>query len=295
MFRAYQVQALIGVGVLLTAFAGTAYLAGWRVDVSGVACRIDRGRGHPVAATASGGGDQVVPRRLADVLPNDLDALDSVAARKRAFVRIVLPLALKANEDIAADRRFARRAIACGHVGKRLDAAAHQRLNRLFESYDAANAEVLLRRLDTVPPSLVLAQGAIESGWGTSRFARQGNALFGQRTSNAGQGLKPHGLDADTPVRVAAFPHLLASVRAYIHNLNTHAVYRSFRERRAALRKAGRPVDGSALAGTLVRYSERGGDYVRDLKDIIRHNAFDVLDDTHLEAAARSQDMQGSS
>ncbi|WP_316976048.1 glucosaminidase domain-containing protein [Shumkonia mesophila] len=219
------------------------------------------------------------PLALAASLPPDLDALGDVERRKQAFVGIVLPLAHQTNQAILADRRFVDAAVACKDAGKPLAPEAQARLDALSATYKAdGGLDTLRRRLDVVPPSLLLAQAAIESGWGTSRFAREGNALFGQRTTAADSGIKPQGLEETTPVRVATFPHLLASVGAYIHNLNTQPAYKAFRERRAALRAEGRQPDGFDLAATLIAYSERGYAYVGDLRTIIRGNRFDALD-----------------
>lgn len=229
---------------------------------------------------------RTVPRALVAELPGDFDALQSPDARKRAFVAIALPLVLKANEDIRAERRFVEHAAACLDAGLEPDSATRRRLDALSRRYDAeGDLALLLRRVDVVPPSLVLAQAAIESGWGTSRFALEGNALFGQRVWSSGDGMKPEALTADTPVRVASFPDLLASVRAYLHNLNTHAAYRPFRQKRETLRGEGRGPDGAALAPLLTSYSERGAEYVRDLHTIIKQNAFYGFDSARLARA----------
>lgn len=219
------------------------------------------------------------PLVLAASLPPDLGELYDVERRKQAFVGIVLPLAHQTNHAIMDDRRFVEAVATCRRSDTPLAPQDEARMEALSATYKAeGNLETLRRRLDVVPTSLLLAQAAIESGWGTSRFAREGNALFGQRTTDADGGIKPQGLEDATPVRVAAFPHLLASVGAYIHNLNTQPAYKAFRERRAALREAGREPDGLDLAATLTAYSERGDAYVGDVKAIIRANRFDTLD-----------------
>lgn len=216
---------------------------------------------------------------IAVSLPPDLDDAASIEARKRAFVGIVLPLALRTNQAILAERAFVEQAATCNEAGKPLSPGAQARLDRLAADYGAGNDLAVLRnRLDMVPPSLLLAQAAIESGWGTSRFAVDGNALFGQRTTVAARGMRPQGIDEDATIHVAAFPHLLASVRSYVHNLNTQPAYRTFRRQRAALRDQGRLPDGFDLAAALTAYSERGVAYVRDLRAIIRGNRFDTLD-----------------
>ncbi len=232
------------------------------------------------AAAERPADDEAGPLVLAASLPPNLGELNDVERRKRAFVGIVLPLAHQTNQAIMADRRFVEAAATCKQASRPLAPEAEARLEALSATYKAeGNLDTLRRRLDVVPTSLLLAQAAIESGWGTSRFAREGNALFGQRTTAADSGIKPQGLEEATPVRVAAFPHLLASVGAYIHNLNTQPAYKAFRERRAALREAGRQPDGLDLAATLTAYSERGHAYVGDIRAIIRANRFDALDD----------------
>lgn len=218
------------------------------------------------------------PLVLVASLPPGLGELNDVERRKRAFVGIVLPLAHETNQAIMAERRFVEAVATCRQADTPLAPQDETRLETLSTTYKAeGDLDTLRRRLDVVPTSLLLAQAAIESGWGTSRFAREGNALFGQRTT-ADSGIKPQGLEEATPVRVAAFPHLLASVDAYIHNLNTQPAYKAFRERRAALREAGREPDGFDLAATLTAYSERGDAYVGDVQAIIRANRFDALD-----------------
>ena len=138
--------------------------------------------------------------------------------------------------------------------------------------------EELVRRVDIVPPSLILAQGAVESAWGTSRFAVEGNALFGQwsfskhamRPKEQRKQLGDYGL--------ARFKTPLDSIRAYLLNLNTHPAYKAFRALRAKMRAEGKPLDGYTLAATLTPYSERGEAYVEELRSIIRANHLQWLD-----------------
>ena len=129
-----------------------------------------------------------------------------------------------------------------------------------------------------MPPSLALAQAVEETGWGTSRFVREGNALFGQYTYKSVTGMVPERRDADRRHRVRSHDNLLAAVRAYVHNLNSHWAYEDFRDRRAQLRRAGRPIDGYDLAGELVQYSERRAAYVQAIRQIIRQNRLDDFD-----------------
>ena len=195
----------------------------------------------------------------------DLNGVPDVARRKREFVRRVLPLIDRENERIAADRRLALK-----------DPPA-----RLYARYriKPGNRAALIERVDVIPRALALAQAAIESGWGTSRFARQGNNLYGERTySRRAKGIAPR--DA-TGFKVTAFKSAAASVRSYMHNLNTHAAYRRFREARAHVRKTRAPTS-MELAAYLEAYSEKREVYVRTIRRVIRDNRLERLDHPRL-------------
>lgn len=225
-----------------------------------------------------------VPPVYLQAMPADMGDLQEPEMRKRIFFKTVLPLILRVNEDIRADRRrvsYIRQLI---DAGRYVSGADRQWLARLMGRYDVADGDVdeLLRRLDVIPPSLALAQAAEESGWGTSRFAREGNALFGQYTTATDGHLVPAGLEDRPGIRVQAFNRLLDSVHAYALNLNTHNAYRRFRAVRAAMRTEGTTVDGMQLAQTLDRYSARGDAYVRTILSLIRGNRLSALDGARL-------------
>ena len=215
-----------------------------------------------------------VPRLYLEALPHDLANVSSVETRKRLFVQTVLPIILRVNEEIATARWRAER------LGDKLlwdgalTAADREWLISTAELYGAAPFDVpgLLRRIDIVPPSLALAQAAEETGWGTSRFVREGNALFGQYTYKSVTGMVPERRDADRRHRVRSHDNLLAAVRSYVHNLNSHWAYEDFRDRRALLRRADRLIDGYDLAGELGQYSERRAAYVQAIRQIMRQN-----------------------
>ena len=215
-----------------------------------------------------------VPRLYLEALPPDLANVSSVARKKRLFVQAVLPIILRVNEEVVTARWRAER------LGEKLlwagvlSEADRAWLIDMAELYGAAPFDVpgLLKRMDTVPPSLALAQAAEETGWGTSRFVREGNALFGQYTYKPAKGMMPERRDADRRHRVRSHDNLLDAVRAYVHNLNSHWAYEGFRDRRALLRSAGKPIDGYDLAGTLGQYSERRAAYVQSIREIIRQN-----------------------
>lgn len=235
------------------------------------------------AVRAHGG----VPRLLLASLPDGLSAHSAPDQRKALFIRAVLPLILHVNERIAGDR--ARLAVLRDRAarGEGLAQADVAWLEQKAREYgmargDGADLDELLRRVDVIPPALALAQAAEESGWGTSRFAREGNALFGQKTWREGTGLTTR--DADGRIeRYAAFARLIDGVASYARNLNTHPAYEKFRSTRMAQRNRAGSLDGFALAGTLMRYSERGPAYVRTIRTIIRSNGLDAFDRAWLD------------
>ncbi|MFQ5466752.1 MAG: glucosaminidase domain-containing protein, partial [Kiloniellaceae bacterium] len=137
-------------------------------------------------------------------------------------------------------------------------------------------------RVDGVPPSLAVAQAAIESGWGTSRFAAEGNALYGQWTEEGAQGMVPANRKPGRTYAIQRFKSLSASVEAYLRNLNTHRAYRAFRRARAIQRRTGGVVRGAPLAPELRAYSQEGMKYVQTILSIIDKNGLDALDRTAL-------------
>ncbi|RMD88272.1 MAG: hypothetical protein D6807_06185 [Alphaproteobacteria bacterium] len=232
-----------------------------------------------------------VPRRFLAALPDDLDRIHDVAARKRLFFASILPLVLRVNELIAEDRERLLALEAKVRGGQRLDDWEQRWLVSLAKRFglrrvqapEDIDFERLKRRVDIVPPSIALAQAAIESGWGQSRFAREGNALYGQWTWNAAHdGIVPERREAGKRHRIRAFDFLIDSVGAYMNNLNRAPAYRAFRQLRAALRAEGKPLRGSPLVPALRAYSERGEAYVAELQAIIAANDLEDFDDARL-------------
>jgi Bax protein len=225
-----------------------------------------------------------VPRVFFTALPGDLAELEPVEARKTVFLKVVLPLILKHNESIAADRHrlLALRAALNTADLSPADAAWLVDLSEAYGVIPGAMDE-LVKRVDTVPPSLALAQTIHETGWGTSRFAREGNALFGEHTEDPdASGMVPSRRQAGGTFRVRSFAGLLDAVERYTANLNTGAAYAGFRDARLAMRRDGRARGGLALAGTLTRYSELGERYVRALRALILRNNLAVFDGARL-------------
>jgi uncharacterized FlgJ-related protein len=217
----------------------------------------------------------------------------TVLTKKRLFFRALAPLILHANELIAADRARLEGIASASAGGSPVAAEDQEWLRSLASRYgvtDSSDAtaidpslfDALLARVDIVPPALALAQAAEESGWGTSRFAAEGNALFGQWAWGT-QAIKPEQHRAALGnYGIASFETPLQSVLAYMQNLNTHRAYEGLRARRAELRAAGKPVTGRVLAEQLDRYSERGQAYVDSLHTIMDVNRLDPADEAYL-------------
>jgi len=266
-----------GLGSDLDAFAGERIVSA--ADLAAIFRRID------YRLSGVGAGARPVPRIVIDRIPADLADMRSAAERKQVFIKMMLPLVLAANERILADRR--RILEIRDRVGGRLAAlgpgerAWLEQTSRRY-GLERIDFSALLRRVDMIPPSLALAQAAEESGWGTSRFVREGNALFGQRTFKPGTGLVPRRRDDGARHEVRVFSRLFDSIMSYMVNLNTHEAYREFRLSRERQRNILGRLDGWVLAGALTRYSERGQAYVRTIRSIIEANGLRALDQARL-------------
>lgn len=227
--------------------------------------------------------EATVPRLTVTSLPDDLDSQVNKARKKSLFIRMLLPLVLAENERIQAQRRFLQHVFS--HPLPAPGSEEARRLQQLSKYYrvtgrwqDSDFQRRLLERVDSVPLALVIAQAANESGWGTSRFAQQANNLFGQWTFDQRQGLVPRERDAGLGHFVRIFPSLRASVRAYLHNLNTHRAYQPLRKLRRQLREQQLAVNASALVAGLKLYSQRGQHYVEEIRHLIAANRLERLE-----------------
>ena len=201
--------------------------------------------------------------------PKDLDELQSSRLKKDTFIKIVLPLIVAENERILADRKKLKRV----YKKKNTTDLEKQWLRQKLLEYKVkkGNMEELLLRVDIIPTSIALAQAAKESGWGTSRFALEGNAIFGQWTWS-GQGIAPLDRASNKNHKILKFPILRASVKAYQNNLNTHKSYTSFRNKRSSMREKDKYISGLELTSTLKNYAQTGSEYIKILNQIIRQN-----------------------
>jgi len=203
-------------------------------------------------------GQKVKPIYLTK-LPKDLKTFGDTKKKRELFIKIVLPLILDENNKIAEDRKKLFKIISKNFntVGERVW------LKRRFREYKIEDQDLakLKMRMDIIPVSIAIAQAANESGWGTSRFALEGNALFGQWTWSK-KGISPKNKDPDQSHKILQFQILKASVRAYKNNLNTHNAYKEFRETRAKLRQENKRIIGLDLTKYLKNYAAIGEKYV---------------------------------
>ena len=214
-----------------------------------------------------------------DHLPNEMKKIESVKKRKNLFIQIVLPLIIEENTKIRLDRKKLF-AILNKNNNSKTD---KEWLLKKFKQYGVNKNDLstLKIRMDEIPVSLAIAQAAKETGWGTSRFAQEGNALFGQWTWS-GEGIKPAGADSDSKHKVAKFKVLKASVKAYQRNLNTHSGYKNFRKERAIQRDNQGKLNSLELVKHLDKYAETGVEYTKILRQIIQQNSLTDFDDVKI-------------
>ena len=225
-----------------------------------------------------------VPRIFLEKIPNDMSNIQRPKQKKEIFFKAILPVILRANNKIIKDReRLLRIKI---EINRLLDLNVLDKiwLAAMSDKYKTRRDDVhqLLLKVDVIPPSIALAQAAEESGWGTSRFAIEGNALFGQWTYGKSHSLIPLGRDSGKKHRIKAFPTIFDAVKAYMHNLNTHNAYREFRKKRENLRKKKLPLLSRNLLGSLKNYSQRRNEYIKTVRSIIKSNQLDMLDNAKL-------------
>ena len=213
------------------------------------------------------------------LLPAEIKMIENTKQRKEFFIQIILPLILQENNNIRLDRKRL-----FSIINKSSNSDLEKKwLQKKYKQYGVSSRDLstLKVRMDEIPVSLAIAQAAKETGWGTSRFAQEGNALFGQWTWS-GEGLKPKDSDSSKGHKVMKFNVLQASVRAYQRNLNTHSSYRAFREARAKLRDQSKNLDSLILVQFLNEYAETGEKYVEVLQKIIQQNNLKDFDDAKL-------------
>jgi len=213
-------------------------------------------------------------------LPNFARFYD-IKLRKRLFIEF-MRLLIKGENDFVMQQRIQFLKLYKKRTGRKAltayDMRVFERFAELYfvnlSEYDQDESwEILKRRIDVIPTELALAQSANESAWGRSRFAIEGNAMFGQWSfSKTKVGMIPSARDLDSTHTVARFPSVRAAVKSYIKNLNTHRAYLAFRVLRSKARAGGSELDGHSLAPGLINYSERREVYVREIQSIMKTN-----------------------
>jgi len=219
-------------------------------------------------------GHQAANTKMASSIP-DLRNEKDVKTKKRKFFNALRPMVIEENKRIEQQRNSL---LQLQQIKSR-SAAEEKQIDALLDRYRLERGKDgivpwtgLLKRVDTVPMELVLSQAANESAWGTSRFAREANNLFGQWCFTKGCGLVPSRRNPGTTHEVAAFKSPQLSVRSYLNNLNTGRVYADLRTIRAKKRAAGQTATAYDLAGGLTKYSERGQEYVKEIRAMIKYN-----------------------
>jgi Bax protein len=220
-----------------------------------------------------------VPPFILEIIPPDINGSVSTAEKKQTFFMGLLPMILLANQEIEKERAEILQ-ILKRYSEKSLKDNDLERLTEISKRYglrgraftDHRTRSRLLQRVDTIPPALVLAQAANESAWGTSRFSRLGNNLFGEWTFKPGTGIVPADRPPGETYEVRKFSSLYESIRSYMNNINRNGAYRKVRELRHELRESRQPVSGMILAKGLLKYSQRGEEYIREIQTMIRQN-----------------------
>ncbi len=220
--------------------------------------------------------------------PKDLDEIQSVQLKKETFIKIILPLVVAENQKISDDRYKLKKIMKVRITSDKEKSWLRQK----FREYKVKNGDMkeLNKRMDIIPVSIALAQAAKESGWGTSRFALEGNAIFGQWTWN-GKGIEPLLREEGQTYKILRFPILRASVKAYKNNLNTHKGYREFRDKRNQLRQKNKNIKGLKLIHTLDSYAQTGKEYTKILEQIIEQNSLFEFEEVKLTTSVEKKEI----
>ena len=215
--------------------------------------------------------------------PPDFAEIANTQQKKTEFFEFLYPLTKEANRQVLEEKQQLRT------WADQMEGLSEQQMSHIADTakfykvdcqaIDKTCAHEIHRKIGMVPPSLVLAQAANESAWGTSRFALEGNNYFGQWCYSKGCGIKPSQRDDGASHEVKEFDNAFASVKSYIHNLNTSASYKQLRQTRREAWRQNRKPNGVMLAKGLTRYSERGTEYVSEIQHMIRHNSLLEFDE----------------
>mgnify|MGYP001253606821 FL=1 len=223
---------------------------------------------------------KIIPNLIIAKLPKDLKKMKSIKNRKELFIKITLPLIVQENAKLSSLNKKIK------IIKNNFDQVSRKEarwVKKLMVEYKADTLDALLIKVDKIPVSLALAQAVIESGWGTSRFAYEGNALFGQYVwGTTNHGIIPYNRESEAKYKIKSFDSLGESVASYMKNLNTNHHYNEFRINRFVLRSNNIPLRGSYLAEYLLSYSIED-DYTDKIKNIIEINEFEDFENLNIE------------
>ncbi len=229
-----------------------------------------------------------IPRMYFPYIPKNISQYE-LNKKKSIFLAILLPISLRGNELVLEERKLMEMAFSTGNIyqieqlSKKYKVENFKTLN--FSSLNRSQLKIirlqLMDKINSIPISMILAQSIIESGWGSSRFAQEGNALFGQWTWESNKGIKPIG-NLDAKFSVKNFKSLLDSVNSYILNLNTHPAYKELRNFRSSQYKVDKTITGNEMANFLEKYAEIGFEYVIKVKNMIKKNKLDQFENSKL-------------
>ncbi len=222
-----------------------------------------------------------VPNLYISSLPKDFSNIVSSSKKKSLFVQSILPLIVKENNRIETLNNKIKN---LKNNFSNINRSEAMWLGKMMSSYKVKSNDIndLIIKVDIIPVSIALGQAAIESGWGTSRFAMEGNALYGQWSWKTGSGIVPKERDVNEVYEIKSFLSLSNSVASYMKNLNTHQNYKNFRINRKLLREHNIPVLGTYLYQYLDKYAV-DSNYSNTLKKIIDTNKFEELENVEIQ------------
>jgi len=238
-------------------------------------------------------GRASVPRLFLKDIPDDFNRIRDPQKKKELFIKIMLPSVIKVNEELKKERAKFVALRAKMEKGVILDTKDKAFFEKICDKYKVSTTidgaegnKIVLRKLDDkigeISVSMAIAQSINESAWGTSRFARHGNALFGEWTWD-GTGIVPKGRPEGETYSVKSFKNIRDSIRSYARNLNSHDAYETVRQKRKIAIKHEKPLNGYNFAGGMVNYSARGMAYVTELRSIIKQNELQIFDSSTLD------------
>ncbi|MGM0370230.1 MAG: glucosaminidase domain-containing protein [Bacillota bacterium] len=232
--------------------------------------------------------------------PEDINQINNNTHKKNIFLNILAIGTYHANQNLLQQRNKLKKIINQYHVFENLSTKDKEWLEEKFSTYDIkkeknleAKLEQLKKKLDIIPLSLVLAQAASESGWGTSRFAIEANNIFGEWTYNASTpGIVPDERPANANYRIRKFPSITRAIDSYLLNLNSHWAYQKLRDIRFELRSKDQSLDSLELSAGLIKYSETRELYVEQLNNIIKYNDLQAFDSLLQEKGASNSGVE---